>query len=306
MDTAEILGVIHPSDLKIPQEFFEATIVREGDEGKVWLDNLGAVVAELCTKWDLKIEGPVLHGYLAIVIPVLQNQDKAALKISWLDEDTVDEGRALEAWKGQGAVELIDSDPSLGALLLERLDYSTNLESLDPDTATKEAGRLLRRLAIPAPFWARKLDDQIGDIASMIEKRFASLDHNMSRALYDHSLGLLDELRNSDNDLLVNQDLHFQNVLAGTREDWIVIDPKVVAGDLEYGTAQLFWQDFGSLNSANEFSRRVGILADAAQLDKRKMERWILIRLVEMWLWGVELGFTEIPRRCESLISYID
>jgi hypothetical protein len=38
---------------------------------------------------------------------------------------------------------------------------------------------------------------------------------------------------------LVNYDIHYDNVLAGTREPWLVVDPKPITGDLEYGMAQV-------------------------------------------------------------------
>jgi len=252
------------------------------------------------------LEGPLLHGYLAIVLPAIQKDEKVALKLSWTDEYSADEMSALEAWDGDGVVRLINTDKSLGALLLERLDYNTNLESLSPDDAILVAGDLLRRLAIPAPYWARSVESQCDELASRMEKMFSSLDHNIERSSLDKSLGLLKELRKSDDKLLVNSDLHFQNVLAGDREKWLVIDPKVSAGDLEFGTAQLVWQDFGMVKSSDEFSRRLELLADAANLDLQKMRGWIYIRVVDLWLWGVKLGFTGIPERCETLISYLN
>ncbi|MGW4483521.1 aminoglycoside phosphotransferase family protein [Amycolatopsis sp. NPDC004368] len=42
----------------------------------------------------------------------------------------------------------------------------------------------------------------------------------------------------------VNEDLHYENVLAGQREPWLVIDPKPIAGDLEYGVFSLLWNRF--------------------------------------------------------------
>ena len=39
--------------------------------------------------------------------------------------------------------------------------------------------------------------------------------------------------------MLVNQDLHADNILSATREPWLVIDPKPLAGEREFGVAAI-------------------------------------------------------------------
>jgi streptomycin 6-kinase len=60
----------------------------------------------------------------------------------------------------------------------------------------------------------------------------------------------------------VNQDGHYQDVLAGTREKWLVIDPKPLAGDVEFGAASLLW------NRATESTMdyRMAAIVEAAGL----------------------------------------
>ena len=71
----------------------------------------------------------------------------------------------------------------------------------------------------------------------------------------------------------MNEDLHFQNVLAGTREPWLVIDPKPLAGDLEWGVIPLFWNRFTESTLDERFalivaSQRAG-RREGARLDAR-------------------------------------
>jgi streptomycin 6-kinase len=49
------------------------------------------------------------------------------------------------------------------------------------------------------------------------------------------------ELGPGSNRYLINEGLHYHNVLAGDREPWLVIDPMIVAGDREFGLSSLVW-----------------------------------------------------------------
>jgi streptomycin 6-kinase len=90
-------------------------------------------------------------GYLALVVPVLRGDARCALKVSWIDDETVNEAAALTLWNGGGAVRLLDADDTAGALLLEWLDPRRRLAEVDLSVAVPVAGRLLRRLAVPVP-----------------------------------------------------------------------------------------------------------------------------------------------------------
>ncbi|MGQ0670761.1 MAG: aminoglycoside phosphotransferase family protein, partial [Actinomycetota bacterium] len=67
-------------------------------------------------------------GCVGFVAPVERaDGTRAVLKISYLDDETRHEGDALAFWDGDGAVRLLDADPGIGALLLERLEPGTSL-----------------------------------------------------------------------------------------------------------------------------------------------------------------------------------
>ncbi|WP_460407022.1 aminoglycoside phosphotransferase family protein, partial [Actinophytocola sediminis] len=84
-------------------------------------------------------------------------------------------------------------------------------------------------------------------------------------------------------DRLVNEDLHFDNVLAGTREPWLVIDPKPIAGDPEFGLIPLLWNRFD-----DRVGERLATVCRLAGLDVELARRWTLVRAVETWAEGGE------------------
>src|SRR4029453_3588334 len=100
-------------------------------EGRAWIAALPALLDRLCRRWHLQVEdGPAARGYHGVVGPGRRGAERWVLKLPWPVERTVDEARALAAWRGRGAVLLLEADPAAGALLLERLGPTRTLRSL--------------------------------------------------------------------------------------------------------------------------------------------------------------------------------
>src|SRR5271165_7096002 len=137
--------------ITIPQEFAEAAIIRDGEEGRLWIEQLPGLVQALCQQWGLVLDGAPMHGYLGLVVPVRRGDALCALKVSWIDESSRYEAIALALWNGNGAVRLLEAQPDAGAMLLERLDSRRSLTDVAIGEAVVVAGRLIRRLAVPAP-----------------------------------------------------------------------------------------------------------------------------------------------------------
>lgn len=108
--------------ISVPERFAADTVIREGGAARPWLARLPELVGELCVRWGLRVTGDPMHGYLALVVPVLRGGVRYALKVSWIDDETVNEAAALAWWNGGGAARLFDADDTAGALLLEWLD----------------------------------------------------------------------------------------------------------------------------------------------------------------------------------------
>ncbi len=158
-----------PVVIIIPEAFAAATRAREGAEGEAWLEALPALVERLLIRWHLHVVGPPLHGYVALVVPVLRpDSTMAMLKVSWVDEETRVEALALAAWGGVGAVTLLDSAPQEGALLLERLEPHTSLQQLPEDQAVAAAAALLPQLQVPPP-------DGLRNVADLARRRHVTL-----------------------------------------------------------------------------------------------------------------------------------
>jgi streptomycin 6-kinase len=291
--------------ITVPQAFATATVSREGDAGRRWIDELPQMIEDLCQQWNLVVDGPVMHGYLGLVIPVRQGYEPCVLKVSWIDESTVGEAIALTAWNGQGAVRLLATQPALGALLLERLDHRRSLNDVGIAEAIEVAGHLLRRLAIPAPSGLRSLDAVAQDLYRTLPERWEQCGRPLPRHWLEQACDLAGQPGASSGKLLVNYDLHYADVLVGEREPWLAVDPKVVVGDLEFGIAQLLWCRLEDIEAQGGLDRHFHILTEAAMLDPGLTRCWTLVRCVDYWLWGVSVGLTYDPARCEAIIHWL-
>jgi streptomycin 6-kinase len=291
--------------ITVPEEFAVATVAREGEAGRRWLAALPSLVETLCRQWDALVDGASMHGYLALVVPVRRGDEAAVLKISWGDESSRDEAAALAHWAGRGAVRLLAVEPSLGALLLERLDHRRSLNDVAIEDAVTIAGRLLRRLAIDPPPGIRSSQVVAAQLHANLLDRWEASGRPMPRHILDQARDLARHFAAVGEDLLVDYDLHYENVLASRREPWLVVDPKVVVGDPEFGVAQLLWQRLEEMETRGGLERFFRLLTAAAELDPARARAWTLLRCVDYWLWALGAGLTYDPARCERIVAWL-
>ncbi len=291
--------------ITIPEQFARDTITREGEAGRQWLAELPRLVYSLCQQWQLTIDGAPMHGYLGLVVPVQQGAEPCVLKVSWLDESNQAEALALTTWNGRGAVQLLATAPAVGAMLLERLDHRRCLLDLPVGEALAVAGRLLRRLAIPTTNPFRSQAALAAEIVQNLPERWERYGRPLPRAVLDQATLLARQQGPARNKLLVNYDLHYENVLAGRREPWLAVDPKVVVGDPEFGIAQLLVNRLEEIEAQGGLTQHFQILTEAAELDPELARAWTLVRCVDYWLWGLSVGLTVDPVRCARIVDWL-
>lgn len=290
---------------RIPEPFISGVIAERGDAGSDWIEDLPNKIDKYCALWNLEIDGEPMHGYIGLVLPVRRGNEKCVLKVSWVDDETRHEALALRLWNGEGAVKLVDANSEEGVLLLERLDASRSLSDVDIDEAIKIAGRLLRRLAIPAPAGIPSVHQYAERQAQSMKQRWQELGCPFPEEYITSAQNAAREVGPSAQHFLVNQDLHYENVLPGEREPWLVIDPKVIAGDVEFGAAPLLWNRLEEDIKRIPLARRFQILIDSAALDVRRTWCWTVLRCVDYWVWALSVGLSEDPKRCRSIIQWL-
>lgn len=249
-------------------------------EAARWLHDLPDTVDRLKARWGLTL-GPVFdHADVSCswVAPVgMSDGTQAVMKLGMPHMEGAHELDGLRFWNGDPTVRLIDFDADLNALLLERCVPGTSLRLLpEPEQDVVIAG-LLRRLwrVAPSPGPFRPLTEMLRAWSSEARALASAWP---DAGLVNAGLALFEELsRSAPHHVLLATDLHAGNVLAGTREPWLVIDPKPFMGDPAYDATQHLFNCRDRLRRAplEVIARFSGLLG--AQEDRVRM--WTFARL---------------------------
>jgi streptomycin 6-kinase len=265
-----------------------------GPDWAAFVDGLPRVVHDLLEEWQLAADGEPTNGYCALVLPVrTPGGAPAVLKVGFPDDESEHEHLALQHWHGRGAVQLLRADPHRRAMLLERLHREDLTDLWDLEACEVVAG-LYAQIHVPAP-------PQLRPLTAYVERWSAGLaglprSAPVPRRLVEQALSLSRDLvaDPTGTGTMIHTDLHYENVLAGDRQPWLVIDPKPVSGDPHYELAPMLWNRFDELTAQPGQSLRDGLrrrfhaLVDAAGFDEHRARDWVVVRMMHNALWCLQ------------------
>jgi len=234
-----------------------------------WRASVDELVTDCCERWELRAGEPYVPGACGHVLRVeCADGTPAVLKLFWPHREAEQEADALERWDGEGAVRLLARDDERNALLLERCEPGTFLSgAADPVGVLVEllprlwqSGEGFRSLEAETEAWVADLHDDV-------------------------ALGFIRELAPTQGgQVLVNQDLHGENVLAAEREPWLVIDPKPLAGEREFSAASIVRSsELG--HSKRDVLYRLDRLCSELGLDRERAKGWTIAQTIA-WSGG--------------------
>ena len=267
-------------------------MARRGADWSHWVDGLPRLVSGLLAEWQLSTDGWMMHGFVALVVPVRTTGGRpAVLKVSFPDAESEHEHLALQHWGGRGAVQLVRADPRRRAMLLERL-HQERLDDVGDLEACEVVAGLYRRLHVPALPQLRTLTSYVEQWADQL----AALPRSapLPRRLVEQAVALSRDLvaDPGSTGTLVHGDLHYENVMAADREPWLVIDPKPVDGDPHFEPAPMLWNRFEELAGSETglsvregLRRRFHTLVDVAGLDEDRARDWVVVRMMHNACW---------------------
>ena len=242
-----------------------------------WLPRVPQLLEECVERWQLGLGEQYPAGAAGLAVRAdLPDGTPAVLKLTNPHRETEQEGDALERWDGDGAVRLLARDDERNALLLERCEPGTFLSN-EP-CALDVMVALLPRLWKSGDGF-RTLEDEAGLWVDEIER---SVPHGR---LKDAALRFIAELAPTQGEqVLVDQDLHGDNVLAAQREPWLAIDPKPLAGEREFSVAPIV-RSFELGHSKRDALHRLDRLTAELGLDRDRARGWTIAQTVA-WSGG--------------------
>jgi streptomycin 6-kinase len=262
------------------------TPLTTSEAGRAWLDRLPRLLEECCGQWAVRIGEPFPYASASLALPAeLPDGTAAVVKVQFPHRESELEAAALAHWNGEGAVRLLAHDPHRHALLLERCEPGTPLYEVEANAALDVMTSLLPRLWKPAAAPFRSLADEAKWWLSYIPEMWERTGRPFTTALLHEAITALETLPSSQGEqVLVHQDLHAGNVLRARREHWLVIDPKPLAGEREFGIAALVRG--GELGvGPNHVHHRLGRLTRELGLDYERARAWALAQTVA---WAFE------------------
>jgi streptomycin 6-kinase len=244
-----------------------------------WLDRLPATVAGLLDRWQLvlgeRFDGEGDVSWVAAV--ARRDGAPAVLKLGMPHMEAEHEIDGLRFWDGNPTVRLLEAEPALGAMLLERCEPGTRLRELPEDEQDVVLGQLAPRFwkAPPAGHPFRPLSVMIEQwIGETMAQQASWTDASLVRAGIDTFRELA---RDGSPSVLLATDLHAGNVLRAQREPWLAIDPKPFVGDPAYDATQHLLNCEARLLADAEGA--IARVAGLMQLDAARVRRWLFARL---------------------------
>jgi streptomycin 6-kinase len=252
-------------------------VARTGLTHRDWLGLVPDLVEECVDRWELALGDPYVQGAAGYTLRVgLRDGTSAVLKLVYPHREAEHEAAALAAWGGDGAVRLLESSADGFAMVIERCEPGTLLAQAEAEAALDVLVGLLPRLwkRVAGPF--QSLADEVEHWLAEIPRDWERAGRPIEQALLDDVIGRLVELSASQGEqVLLHQDLHTDNVLAAEREPWLVIDPKPLLGEREFGVAPIV-RDYVLGHSRSAVLRRLDRLTSELGLDRDRAIWWTI------------------------------
>lgn len=264
-------------DIPIPEQII--INCRQTVEGTAWLEQLPKAIADLQERWSLTLSPPFEEeASCSWVAPcVRQDGTPAVLKIGLPHMEAENEIDGLLFWDGDPTVFVLEADPELNAMLLERCEPGTTLRGQSENEQDQVIAKLLSRLWRTLP--------EVHPFRPLSEMIVAWTKESMEQAACWPDAGLAKEglhifealLNDVSCDVLLATDLHAGNVLRAQREPWLVIDPKPFYGDPAYDATQHLLNCKERLHSKPNTT--INRFADLLGVDPERVRLWTFARL---------------------------
>ncbi|MEP1123630.1 MAG: aminoglycoside phosphotransferase family protein [Ilumatobacter sp.] len=305
-------------DIDVP-ELVRTRALSNGAAGRQWLHALPDVLAGLSDRWDLTVGAPFRSGTAGYVAEATDSSGRACVvKVAMpLDMDEHDAFvRSVVAHRiaaGQGCVVVLDADPSVPAMLMERL--GPNLAELGYDV-----DQILATIATTLTTFWRPVDvdhslptgaDKAQWLAEYVDSTWTELGEPCSRRVIDRAIAYCDRRTvafDPATAVLVHGDAHGWNTLAVGDGTFKFVDVEGLASEPAHDLSVVMREYNEPLldgDTARLTRDRANMLADRCGVDPVAVWEWGFIERVSTGLANIrELGatqgtsFLEVARRC--------
>lgn len=230
------------------------------------------------------------------------------LKIIKADGDEWCAGEVLAAFNSRGVVRVLKHVG--GAMLLERAVPGNPLRELVLNARDDEATDILADVIARMPPQEYAAATPVATLAASFETYLASGDARIPRSLVSESHQIYTDLcRTQTTVRLLHRDLHHDNVIFDAARGWLAIDPKGVAGEIEFEIGAALRNPFDRPDlfaTAEIANQRIRRFESRLKINPGRVRFWAFAQAVLSAIWAIEdgqevnpqvLSFAEILRR---------
>lgn len=284
-----------------------------GSAGATWFDALPATVGVLTDRFGLARLGRLRRSTWSFVVDAETAEGApAVLKLVPPSPDTALEIEVLVRARGRGYVTVLDAEPALGAVLLERLPRDPGFSTVGPEgdeAAARAVARCIREK------WRGDLEDRarfpnVATWAKDFDRVWATAEPNIPLG---YTAADITAAQNDFADLLhragetgvLHGDLHHGNVLLDLAGQPVAIDPKGVTGPLAFEVGAFMRNPAPALTGWPDpvatLHRRADLFAEELDLEPTLTLWWSVVQLALSAVWAASDGDQAWARHAADL-----
>jgi len=287
----------HRPEIVVPDVLARRLVNGHGELAAAsWLARLPSLLDAWCARWNLTIlaEMPPISFNL-VLFAESRSAGGVVLKLNLPSSEVHSEIEALAQAGGEGMVRLIDADPSAAVMMLERIRPGIPLRDIpmtDLD-ATAIGAEIMQR------FWRiPERQDHLHPLRSWLRSLFTYPGRYSAEAspipmhLVERAILVADRLLGEPTDeALLHGDIHHWNILQGSEQGWITIDPKGLIGERGYDIATWMLNPWGigeRLDLAEIMMARLDLFSRLLAMDRARLSEWAFVHSVLSMCWTLE------------------
>lgn len=282
--------------ISLPKQFQINIHSTFGEQGERWLALLPKQIAHYIHLWELTDLIPVDNLTYNYVMLGKKHRypEPVVLKLGVPNAELAREIAYLAHYQGEMVPKLLAEDVKNGAMLMERVvpgNTMTRYFPQDEEAALAITAQVIQRLQmVKTPIES--------DIYPRIETWHASLmqaipSPTLPEKLVTSAKQLSIELIATQTDqVLLHGDLHHDNLLYKSDEQWLAIDPKGIIGDPIYEVGAFIRNPVINLrkqtNMQTILRRRIAAFAEYLSFDSARIVKWSFVQAVLAACWSME------------------
>jgi streptomycin 6-kinase len=281
--------------IKLQSDFTTRIIEMHGGVGYVWLKGLPSLIASIEKQWCIQAHKSFPNLTYNYVAPAIQDDgSEVILKLGIPGLHIEHEAECLRRYDGKGAPFILEYDPELGAMLVERVRPGANIKEITEAEAIEAAVSVMQQLH-QAPISGNNLptvqDWWLG--FQRLRKSYSSCTSPFPERLVDEAESIYAELAESmGGSVLLHGDLHHGNILAGGRLPWLAIDPQGLIGEPAYEVGAFLRNPYPDLLNWKYLEKileeRIATFSDLLSIDEQRIAKWGYSQAVLSAIWTLE------------------